>query len=84
VARHYPAGGSFSPPNNLHCPFYPHLGPYSSSNPQVISQHMKELRDAGVNVLVVSWWGPHWRKGTHDTQVSACPPHRLSMAPLSC
>jgi hypothetical protein len=73
VARQYPTRGRFHPPDNLHCPFYPKLGPYSSSDPDVILAHMRQLREAGVNVLVVSWWGPHWREGTHDTQVCRRP-----------
>eukprot|EP00877_Chromochloris_zofingiensis_P009285 jgi/Chrzof1/460/Cz01g16190.t1 len=62
------AGSRFNPPGSVHCPFYPWRGPYSSSDPVLIQQHIQELLDANVTVLAVSWWGPVWREGTHDTQ----------------
>ncbi len=45
------------PPNNLYSRFYPAHGPYSSSDPRVIAQQMTEIRAAGVDEVVVSWWG---------------------------
>ena len=38
--------------------FFPTLGNYSSNDPAVIESHMKMIRQAGVGVLVASWWGP--------------------------
>jgi glycoprotein endo-alpha-1,2-mannosidase len=37
--------------------FYPQLGCYSTSNPEVINTHMRQIRDAGIGVVVLSWWG---------------------------
>ena len=37
--------------------FYPRRGLYSSSNPKIVSAHMREIRSAGVSTVVVSWWG---------------------------
>ena len=39
--------------------FYPALGPYSSKDSKVISEHMNQLRQAGVGVLAVSWYSPN-------------------------
>eukprot|EP00878_Enallax_costatus_P018118 GHUV01019063.1.p1 GENE.GHUV01019063.1~~GHUV01019063.1.p1 ORF type:complete len:407 (+),score=86.88 GHUV01019063.1:159-1379(+) len=64
----YPHGHRFQPPNNVHSPYYPLRGPYSSSDPKVIRQHIQEMLDANITAMVVSWWGPEWRSGTHDTQ----------------
>eukprot|EP01104_Vermistella_antarctica_P015140 TRINITY_DN4908_c0_g2_i1.p1 TRINITY_DN4908_c0_g2~~TRINITY_DN4908_c0_g2_i1.p1 ORF type:complete len:477 (-),score=70.74 TRINITY_DN4908_c0_g2_i1:331-1761(-) len=42
---------------------YPSRGPYSSMDPRILSEHMKELKGM---VVVVSWWGRPDEKGTHD------------------
>lgn len=46
------------PPDDIASRFYPSLGPYSSSDPLVIQEHMKQLRKAGVGVIAVSWYPP--------------------------
>lgn len=38
--------------------FYPLLGCYSSKNPVTVGQHMKWIRQAGIGVLVISWYPP--------------------------
>ncbi len=38
--------------------FYPQLGLYSSSDPDLIRNHMKLLRQSKVGVFVVSWYPP--------------------------
>ncbi|GBF90343.1 hypothetical protein Rsub_02449 [Raphidocelis subcapitata] len=63
-ADQWPSGpGHFHPPETIHSPFYPQLGPYSSKSPQVIQTHIKQILDAGAGFVVASWWGPKWRKG---------------------
>ena len=47
-----PAGTRFTPPGNIHSPFYPLRGPYSSRNKAVIRKHAEELLEAGVKVIV--------------------------------
>lgn len=37
--------------------FYPELGAYSSNDEDVIRQHLRQCVEAGIGVLVVSWWG---------------------------
>lgn len=37
--------------------FYPALGCYSANDPEVVREHMRQLRQAGVGVLCASWWG---------------------------
>lgn len=37
--------------------FYPRVGCYSSNDPQIIKLHMLQIRDAGIDVVSVSWWG---------------------------
>ncbi|MEU6207839.1 hypothetical protein ABZ814_30150, partial [Micromonospora musae] len=54
--RHWPQGGH-TPPQDIGANFYPTLGAYDSGDPTVIRRHMAWIRDAGVGVLVYSWWG---------------------------
>lgn len=41
----------------LSTPYYPTRGLYSSSNTKVIAAQMREIANAGVGTVVVSWWG---------------------------
>jgi glycoprotein endo-alpha-1,2-mannosidase len=61
-------GKRHHPPGSLHSPFYPLRGPYSSSDPFIISSHFHEMRDAGIGVAVLSWWGQRSRPESRDTQ----------------
>ncbi|KAG1972988.1 glycoprotein endo-alpha-1,2-mannosidase [Pimephales promelas] len=55
VASGYPTG-QHQPPNDIGANFYPALGPYSSRDPSVLEEHMRQLRTAAVGVLAVSWY----------------------------
>lgn len=46
-----------APPLDLYSGFYPARGPYSSSDPTVVADQMAQIRGAGVDEVVVSWWG---------------------------
>jgi glycoprotein endo-alpha-1,2-mannosidase len=52
----FPHSFNYEPPNDIGSCFYPARGPYSSSDPDLIDQHMQELKDY---VVVVSWWGTY-------------------------
>ena len=45
------------PPGDLYSRFYPTSGPYSSSTPSVVERQMTEIANAGIDEVVVSWWG---------------------------
>ncbi len=45
------------PPDDIASDYFPELGAYSSNDPTVVAQHMKWLRQAGVGVIITSWWG---------------------------
>jgi len=49
--------GGFHPPLDVASDYYPQLGPYSSLDPAVVAQHFAWLREAGVGVIISSWWG---------------------------
>jgi len=53
---HWTQAGN-TPPQNISSDYYPALGAYSSNDPAVVAQHMAWLRQAGVGVIIVSWWG---------------------------
>jgi hypothetical protein len=42
---------------NLYSRFYPALGPYSSSDPRVVGHQIAEIKAAGIDEIIVSWWG---------------------------
>ena len=37
--------------------FYPQLGCYSSNDVAIIRKHMALIKEAGIGVLAISWWG---------------------------
>jgi hypothetical protein len=45
------------PPWDIASSFYPKLGPYSSSDPTVLDQHMRWIASTGIQALIFSWWG---------------------------
>jgi hypothetical protein len=45
------------PPDDIGADYYPALGAYSSNDPAVVAQHMQWLRQAGIGVIISSWWG---------------------------
>ena len=51
-------GKVYSPPEEIGANFYPQGGPYSSSDPVVIERHAREMRKAGTNVVILSWYPP--------------------------
>ena len=46
------------PPVDIAANFYPSRGAYSSSDFSILQQHMADIRGAGIDTVVVSWWGP--------------------------
>src|SRR5262245_4253149 len=52
------------PPWDIASSFYPKLGPYSSSDPAIIDQHMRWIASTGIQALIFSWWGKS--DPTHD------------------
>ncbi len=70
-----------NPPLDIAANFYPTRGAYSSRSPVVLDQHMAEIRSAGVDTVVVSWWGP----GSYEDRalpevVAAAARHSLRVA----
>ena len=45
------------PPEDIASDYFPALGAYSSNDPRVVAQHMEWLRQAGIGVIITSWWG---------------------------
>ncbi len=37
---------------------WPVGGPYDSTDPDVVDRHMRQFEEAGIDVAIVSWWGP--------------------------
>src|SRR5215216_4317565 len=45
------------PPDDIASDYFPTLGAYSSNDPRAVMQHMEWLRQAGIGVIITSWWG---------------------------
>jgi hypothetical protein len=46
-----------APPTSVYSSFFPASGPYSSADPRVVARQMDQIAAAGVNEVVISWWG---------------------------
>lgn len=55
--QHWGQGGN-EPPSAIGSNFYPVRGPYSSGRASIVRAHMREIAAAGVDTVIVSWWGP--------------------------
>lgn len=56
VFQHWQQRG-YRPPASIASAFYPARGTYSSSDQEVVDAHMRQIAAAGVDQIVVSWWG---------------------------
>jgi glycoprotein endo-alpha-1,2-mannosidase len=59
--------GQFRPPLDIASDYYPALGAYSIADPAVLAQHFAWLHQAGVGVIISSWWG----QGSSEDQAVA-------------
>jgi len=65
----YPdVGKRFNPPLDVHSPYYPLHGPYSSLSKEVLQRQFLDMASAGIEVAVVSWWGQRDKPYATDTQ----------------
>src|SRR6185437_2743848 len=46
-----------TPPSDIASQYYPAGGVFSSSDRAVIARQMQEIKSAGIDEIVVSWWG---------------------------
>jgi glycoprotein endo-alpha-1,2-mannosidase len=42
---------------DIHAPFFPARGLYSSRDPHVLRHQFREMHDAGITLVALSWWG---------------------------
>lgn len=54
--QHWNQGGR-TPPANTYSSFYPARGAYSSNDPAVVGAQLREIARAGIDEVVISWWG---------------------------
>jgi len=55
--EHWDQNGGI-PPVKLPTAYYPSRGPYSSTDERVVRDQMREIAGAGIDTVIVSWWGP--------------------------
>lgn len=61
----YPSG-QHHPPRDIGSNYYPYLGCYSSRDPKIIDTHMKQMKEAGIGVIVISWTPQNFTDSPHD------------------
>ena len=61
-------GVKYNPPEEIHSIYYPFKGLYSSRDTEIIKIHQKEMYEAGIDTIVVSWWGKEDESHTVDSQ----------------
>jgi glycoprotein endo-alpha-1,2-mannosidase len=49
--------GSYPGGDDIGANYFPQIGCYSSNDPEIIDLHMQQIRQAGIGVVAVSWWG---------------------------
>jgi hypothetical protein len=54
--QHWSQNG-LEPPLAIASSFFPSRGLYSSGDPRVLDAQMREIREAGVDQVITSWWG---------------------------
>ncbi len=58
---------------------YPQLGAYDSHDAKTIDQHCQWAKDAGIDTLIVSWWGHnHYTDGAMPLILDGCQRHDLT------
>jgi hypothetical protein len=80
VWQHWDQNGH-SPPSDVYSRYYPARGPYSSSDLTVLERQMSQISAAGIDELIVSWWG----RGSHEDDrlpavMAAARRHHLAVA----
>jgi hypothetical protein len=69
------------PPSDLYSRFFPAQGPYASDDPAVLERQMTQIAAAGVDEVIVSWWG----RGSNEDRrlpvvMAAARRHHLTVA----
>ena len=73
--------GRRRPPLDIGTTSYPSRGPYSSSDPTVLAAQMAEIAAAGIDTIIVSWWGAGSHEDAGLPAVTAAARHaRLAVA----
>jgi glycoprotein endo-alpha-1,2-mannosidase len=73
--------GAYPGGDDIGANFYPQFGNYSSTDPEVISAHMQQIREAGTGVVAISWWGKgNFTDNSVSTLLDAAHAHGLKVA----
>ena len=78
--RHWQQG-NHTPPQDIGANYYPTLGAYDSGSAATVSQHMAWIAQAGVGVVVFSWWGQNsYEDQRAQVTLNAAAAHGLKVA----
>jgi hypothetical protein len=78
--RHWDQAGN-TPPDYIGADYWPSRGIYSSADASVVNAQMAEIKAAGVDTVVISWWGRGgWEDSTMPTLMAAASANNLRVA----
>jgi hypothetical protein len=78
--RHWDQGGN-TPPDYLGADYWPERGLYSSADATVVNAQMAEIKAAGIDTVVISWWGRGgWEDSTMPVMTAAANAAGLRLA----
>jgi hypothetical protein len=78
--RHWDQGGN-TPPDYIGADFWPMRGPYSSADATVVGQQMVEMKAAGIDTVIISWWGRgSWEDSTVAGLMNAAKTNNIRVA----
>jgi len=56
IRKQYPEV-RYIPPYDIHAPYYPLRGLYSSHDPLIMKEQFHEIYQSGIGIIIISWWG---------------------------
>jgi glycoprotein endo-alpha-1,2-mannosidase len=64
---------TYAPPDDITANFYPEFGVYSSNDPLILEEHVRQIQAAGIDVLVHTWTGiGKFEDNATDALLAAC------------
>jgi glycoprotein endo-alpha-1,2-mannosidase len=67
-ARFPEIGSKHNAPHEIHSPFFPFMGPYSSISNETIYAHCELISQSGSSLIIASWWGKPSNPHSKDSQ----------------
>jgi glycoprotein endo-alpha-1,2-mannosidase len=60
IRTDFPSGRLYFPPKEIGSSYFPKRGLYSSKDPSILKAQFYEIAEAGIGVVILSWWRKGW------------------------